>query len=268
VGSGGAVYVAGSTSGSLNGNPNAGGVDAFLSRYDSTGARLWTRTLGTPGDEVFYGVAADSGGAIYVAGSTSGSLDGRPNAGGDDAFLAKFDSTGTRLWTRMLGTSGDEAGYGVAADGSGGVYVAGFSSGSLDGHPGAGGDDAFLAKFDSSGTWQWTTLLGTPGNETASEVAVDRGGNVHVTGSTSGSLHDNPNAGGDDAFLAKFDSTGVRQWTTLLGSGGNEVAGSINVDGDGNIYVTGYTSGSLGSNSNSGDYDVFLVRYGPDGLMR
>jgi hypothetical protein len=267
-GSGGAVYVAGSTSGSLGGNPNAGGMDAFLAKYNSTGVRQWTKLLGSEGDEVAYSVAADRSGAVYVAGSTSGSLGGNPNAGGMDAFLAKYDSAGVRQWTRLLGSEGDAAAHGVAVDSSGAVYVAGFTSGSLGGSPDAGGDDAFLARFDSSGTLQWTALLGTPGEETASGVAIDPAGDVYVTGFTSAGLHDNPNMGGDDAFLAKYDSAGVRQWTTLIGRGGNEVACSVGSDGEGHAFVTGHTSGHLGSNSNAGDYDVFLVRYGPDGVNR
>ncbi len=264
----GAVYVAGSTSGSLVDDPNAGGMDAFLAKYDAAGVRLWTKMLGTPGDEAAYGVAVDRSGAIYVSGSTTGGLGGNPNTGGMDAFLAKYDSAGTRQWTRLFGSEGDEASYGVAADLSGAVYVAGFTSGSLGGSLNAGGDDAFLARFDSSGTLQWTALLGTPGEETASGVAVDPAGDVYVAGSTSAGLHDNPKMGGDDAFLAKYDSAGVRQWTTLLGRGGNEVACSLGSDGDGLIFVTGHTSGNLGSNTNAGDYDVFLVRYGPDGANR
>ncbi len=89
-------------------------------------------------------------------------------------------------------------------DGSG-IYVTGYTLGDLDG-TNAGLYDAFLAKYDSTGTWQWTKLLGTTGADWANGVALDGSGNIYVTGPTIGDLDGNTNAGSGDAFLAKYDS--------------------------------------------------------------
>jgi hypothetical protein len=95
-------------------------------------------------------------------------------------------------------------------DGSGNIYITGGTNGNLDGNVNAGGTDAFLAKYDSSGGRQWTRLLGTSGGEPANGVAVG-GGDIYVTGLTTGNLDGNTNAGDTDIFLAKYSAAGVKQ---------------------------------------------------------
>ena len=99
----GNVYISGWTDGSLGGT-NAGGCDAFLSKYDASGTLEWTRQLGTSEYDMSYGVSADGLGNVYISGDTEGSLEGT-NAGGSDAFLSKYDASGTLEWTQQLGTS-------------------------------------------------------------------------------------------------------------------------------------------------------------------
>jgi NADH:ubiquinone oxidoreductase subunit len=84
----GNVYISGSTEGSLGG-PNAGGADAFVSKYDAAGSLQWTRQLGTSGNDYSDGVSADGLGNVYFSGRTTGSL-AEPNAGVADAFVAKI----------------------------------------------------------------------------------------------------------------------------------------------------------------------------------
>src|SRR5690606_33152621 len=97
-----------------------------------------------------YALAVDSAGSAYISGWTGGGLAGS-SVGGEDAFLAKYDSSGALLWTRQLGTSADDRSYGVAVDSAGAVYMSGTTYGALGG-PSAGRSDAFLAKYDSAGT--------------------------------------------------------------------------------------------------------------------
>ena len=119
----------------------------------------WTRQLGTSSTDRSNGVSADGLGNVYISGCTDGSLGG-PNAGGDDAFVSKYDAAGTLQWTRQLGTSSTDLSHGVSADGLGNVYISGYTDGSLGG-PNAGSYDAFVSKYDAAGTLQWTRQLGT-----------------------------------------------------------------------------------------------------------
>ena len=80
-------------------------------------------------------------------GTPFGGLDGNTNTGGQDIFLAKYDTNGKKLWTHQLGTSSDDIGLDVSVDSGGNAYVTGVTDGSLDGNTNAGGEDMFLVKF-------------------------------------------------------------------------------------------------------------------------
>jgi hypothetical protein len=97
------VYLTGYVSIQLDpsGGPYLGGTDAFLMQFDgNSGATLWTRQFGTTGNDRAFGIAIDRNRAMevqYVVGETFGALDGNPNLGGYDAFMAQFDPFGDRL---------------------------------------------------------------------------------------------------------------------------------------------------------------------------
>ncbi len=255
-------YLSGYTEGSLGG-PSAGSWDAFLAKYDASGALLWTRRLGTEGIDSGQGVAVDGAGNAYVAGYTYGSLGGS-NAGGQDAFLAKYDAEGIMLWTRQIGTPEGDFGYGIAVDGAGSVYICGETRGSLGG-PFAGSSDAFLAKYDAEGIMLWTRQLGRSAQDSGNAVAVDGAGNAYIGGTAHGIL--GGTTAEKDAFLAKYDSTGNRLWTRQLGSTGtSDIGCAVAMDGAGNAYISGFTGGSLGG-SNAGGQDAFLAKYDAEGTL-
>jgi hypothetical protein len=151
--------------------------------------------------------------------------------------LAKFDSTGTQLWARQLGTSSDDVGFGVNSDSSGNVYVSGYTFGSMGG-TNAGNQDAFIAKFDSSGAQLWVRQFGTVASDQASEVVADSSGNIYVTGGTHGSL-DGASTVGGDAFLAKFNSNGDSLWLNQFHGIQSEGGSAVTVDEFDNVYVGG-----------------------------
>ena len=96
----------------------------------------------------------DSSDNIYVTGYTYGGLDGNSHSGSSDPFVVKYNSSGTKQWTKQLGTSSDDRAYGVAVDSSGNVYAAGFTNGGLDGNTNSGSSDLFVVKYNSSGVKQ------------------------------------------------------------------------------------------------------------------
>jgi hypothetical protein len=89
-----------------------------------------------------------------VTGGTDGYLDGNTYSGEGDIFLVKYNSSGTKQWTKQLGTSSTDKGDGVTTDSSGNIYVTGGTDGDLDGNTNLGYTDIFLVKYDSSGTKQ------------------------------------------------------------------------------------------------------------------
>ena len=131
VDSSGNIYISGGTYGSLDGT-NAGSVDAFLTKFDTSGNELWTEQLGTAYTDGSNAVATDSAGNVYISGITAGDLGGT-NAGANDAFLTKYDASGNLQWSRQIGTISDDRSYSVAVDSSGNIFISGFTRGDLNG---------------------------------------------------------------------------------------------------------------------------------------
>lgn len=238
-------------------------------------AQQWAGTiqLGAAGQKtVGLGVATDAGGNRCVTGYTTGGLDGNSLTGITDLFLTKFNSGGTRLFTKQLGfASQATAGTGVATDVNGNIFVTGYTSVATvetDTNtliP----SDVFLVKFDSSGTKLFTVQLGVASQATeGTGVAIDGGGNVYVTGYTTGGLDGNGLTGTSDFFLTKFDNNGTKLFTKQLGVA-NQVtyAAGVATDAGGNVYVTGYTTGGLDGNTLTGNSDFFLTKFNSIGTI-
>jgi hypothetical protein len=196
--------------GELDGNTHFGDRDIVLIKFNSSGQKQWTKQLGTSSWDSGTRVTTDSSGNIYFTGLTSGGLDGNTNSGSLDIFLVKFNSSGTKQWTKQLGTSYVDYGRGVTTDSSGNIYVTGDTLGGLDGNTNSGFEDISLIKYNSSGTKQWTKQLGTSSTDYGSGVSTDSSGNIYVTGSTSGELDGNTHFGDRDIFLVKYSSSGTK----------------------------------------------------------
>lgn len=256
----GNVFVAGSTNGSVDGVPTAGGFDALLVKFDRFGSKQWSRLLGSSAGDTAQAVATDRSDNIYVGGVIN--FDNLLPVGGARGFVAKYDGSGTKLWDRLLASGGNDHVRSIAIDGEGNVIAAGFTRGDLFApNGGNGGPDLFVAKYDGDGTLLWGRQLGTDTTDNAAGVATDAAGNVYLTGYTFGSLDGNNSAGDADAFLVKYDRDGVKQWTKQFGSVEQDIATAIAVDGAGDLYVVGRTVGALDGAPNAGGLDAFVAKF-------
>ncbi|HPQ54701.1 MAG TPA: SBBP repeat-containing protein [Spirochaetota bacterium] len=176
------------------------------------------------------------------------------HTGIDDDTSAVINNFGTKL----LGTATSDFGYAVATDAAGNIYVTGAVTASLDGEYFYGGSDMFVAKYDPNGVWKWTRQLGSTGNDHGEGIAVDSGGNVYVTGRTSGSFDENQYYLGTDWFVVKYNSDGVKQWSKQRGQSGGggvgDAGNAIAVSDSGYVYATGYTN----------DTDIIIIRLASD----
>ena len=262
----GNIYIAGLTGGNLDGNTSAGLLDIFLTKFGSSGNRIGSKQFGTPGDDIAYAIAIDTSGNIYITGSTGGNL-GATSAGGLDIFLAKFDSSGNRIFIQQFGTNQDDIGYGVGADNSGNIYITGSTKGIL-GSGSLGLLDVFLAKFNSSWVNQFIVQFGSDRDDVGYSVALSGTDNIYITGSTGGNLPGNTSSGLTDIFLAKFNSSGASQFLHQLGTTGRDVGNSVAVDSVGYVYVVGSTEGGLLGNIAFGLSDIFLVKFNSSGVTQ
>lgn len=255
------LYVAGHTTLSLHDQDVIGDRDIFLIKYDVDGNRLWTIMDGTAQEERPYDIALDSDGNIFLAGVTHGNFDGNTAATGRDIFVAKYNSSGVKIWTRQLQGDNWERAEGITVDSSDNVYITGYTgSTELDGET-SNGIDSFIIKYSNDGTILWTRLISSAGTEYGYGVATDLNNNVFVAGTTSGDLGGNTNHGDRDQFVVKYNTNGALIWTTLTGGVLFDGANDIVVDSFGRIYTTGQTG-----KSETGDmFDYVLTMFDTDG---
>jgi sugar lactone lactonase YvrE len=239
----------------------------------------WSARIASTVFDQSAGIAIDSSGSFYVAGSyysnpltlynKDGSAFGTTldNSGFYDVFIAKYDTNGNVQWcARITGTENDQS-AGIAVDASGSVYVTGYYASNpltlynKDGSAFAttlansGFNDAFIAKYSTDGNVQWCARITGTGYDQSNGIAVDASGSVYVTGY----YYSNPltlynkdgsafgttltNSGSYDAFIAKYSTDGNVQWCARISGTGNEASNGIAVDASGSVYVTGtYTS--------------------------
>ncbi|MFP2931328.1 SBBP repeat-containing protein [Pyxidicoccus sp. 3LG] len=254
------LYLAGYTGGSFQNGGNPNNYDIFTALYDTGGNLYSLQQLGSPLSDVALGLAVTPGHEVYVTGYTFGSLDGTTTPTGTDIFLMKLNIVGVQQWVRQVSASSIDYATAVAVGPDGGVYITGYTDGSLDGNTNAGIYDVLLARYDALGTRQWSRLLGGAAPEYGHGVAVAADGTVNVTGYTSGVLDGNTYAGANDVFLSRYDGLGNKLGTRVLGTGFTDLGRGVAVDASGNAYVTGHTYGDLGGTS-AGGYDAFLIRF-------
>lgn len=263
IGSGGTVIA---TSGCHQPTYGGNSMDAYLVKFNSNGIRQWGTFYGGTGNDVSYSAACDTYGNVYLCGETGGGTatviatpaSYQPSNGGNtDAFLAKFDPSGTRIWGTFYGGTSMDYGYSCAVDAFDNVFLVGDGN-STSGLASPGSYQStigssqlpFLVRFNKHGQRFWGTYYGgTAAGTAAFYCTTDRFGNVYFTGrcnptaniSTPGS-HQPVSGGGVDAFIVKFDSTGTRKWGTFYGGTNSDWGTSCAVDTMRNIYLTGYTS--------------------------
>jgi len=193
------------------------GCQLILVPEEKPATRLELVTWGTNRGDMATAIALNPSGHIFITGTTLAGMDGQPYLGMHDAFLTHLDADGVFQGTVQWGTAESDIASGIAADGGGNVYVVGYTTGTLSGQSAAGLEDAFIVKFQDNGSQAWIRQFGTAGKDIAFSAAIDNLGNSYVVGFVSGSLYGQTHAGGEDAFLVKYDKNGNRLWTQQWG---------------------------------------------------
>jgi len=266
-----AAYVTGQTTGSfpvLNAEQSTygGGLnDAFVAKLDVDGAFVYATYLGGPNSDYATGIAVDSTGAAYVAGSTAGAFPvvnaQQPifGGGGLDVFVAKLGPSGTLVYATYVGGATADYAGGIAVDSSGDAYITGQTFGDFPvvnaQQPtyGANGEtSAFVTEINPSGSaLLYSTYLGLTAQNGGAAIAVDSTGAAYVTGNTGSGFPvlnaEQPVAGtgASNAFVTKFTPSGAISYSTYLGGSIQDGGLGIAVDALGSAYITGYTSGAF-----------------------
>ncbi|MBP6179305.1 MAG: SBBP repeat-containing protein, partial [Anaerolineales bacterium] len=278
----GNIYVAGGSSAEW-GSPlrlhSGNGYDGFIAKLTSSGELVWNTFLSNSG---FSGIDLDDAGNIYLSGSsiTNWSIPDvplSPHHGDYDAFVAKVSSAGDLIWYTFLGGDVRDIANSIVVSPDGNIYIAGTSD-STWGTPVRPFTgifwNAFAAKLTSSGSLLWNAFLGS-GRDTGNDIAIDAGGNVYITGDSSGTWG-TPIRPFEmnvpfpiNAFVAELDTAGGLTWNTFVGDGGLTEGFGIGVDGNGLVYVDGTTCNSWGSpfRDVSGCTDAFIAMFDSSGNL-
>lgn len=293
----GNFYVAGITSSpdfpivGPNANSTYQGTDGFVTKFNPDGLIIYSTYIGGSDSDYVNSIAVDLSYNIYISGETRspdfptiGVNSNSTYGGNTDAYVSKFTSDGTLVFSTYLGGSDSDYSYNLGIDALGNIYVAGDTTSlnfpttgaSANSTYGGASSDCFVSKFSSGGELIYSTFLGGDNYEVNSDLYVDNDGNLYVVGET-GSLDfpiegTNANAtygGGTDGYITKINSSGSMVFSTYLGTEGGDAIYGITADKHANIYVTGLTTSQnypiIGLNANStyggGLFDATIVIY-------
>ncbi len=172
--------------------------------------------------------------------------------------------------SRLEGSSARDYARDMVIDSAGNVFVVGITEGQV-GAVHHGGSDIVVVKWNVDGQRQWVVQLGTSGTDLGFGLLLDSAGALYVTGAVGGALSGQTHQGGSDVAIFKLNAlTGALVWHRQYGSTGDDTGRALALDGSDNVYVAGYTTGTIPSGGmnelvNLGNNDVFLMRLTPLG---
>ena len=219
----------------------------------------WATYCGGTGEDSGVDVATDNSGNVVITGNTKSvnfpvlGASQVSNAGLSDVFVVKFNSAGVRQWATYYGGNMDDNGSAITTDNADNVLITGITTSSVfpvfSGNQmvyGGGASDVFVVKFNNNGLLQWSSYYGGSSGEGGSDIATDNAGYVVITGRTAST--DFPVSGvsqiyggGGDAFIVKFDTNGLLQWSTYYGGSKGDDGSGIDTDAAGNVVIVGNT---------------------------
>jgi hypothetical protein len=250
----------------------SGHTEMFISKLDASGNFLWAKQFAGSATNYGKAIKVDALGNIYTTGYYSGVIDLDPNAGtytlsanAPAMFISKLDASGNFVWAKQfVGVSSTTLGLSLEIDALGNVYTTGNFNGPVDFDPGAGTyiltmsgirTHAFISKLDAAGNFVWAKQLGGEVTVNGYSIISDAQSNIYVSGSFVGAADFDPGAGTfslttstlgqSDVFVSKLDASGNFIWAKGIG-GVNlfDEALAMTVDLSGNVYTTGYYTGT------------------------
>ena len=265
-----------------------GDQDIFLAKFTGDGSPVFAKQFGDLDQQIVESIALDVNDNILLAGSFRGNLDMdgtststqgdlAADTANDDLFISKLDSSGHHLWSRQWGNApASQLASAITTDTSNNVIAAGIFWGtmdvegkSIDGGPASAG---LLMKLNSDGKMLWNQVVGDPdAGEWLVDLATDQDDNILLTGSMWGSMplgNTVLTSGGDnDAYVVKFDPSGLPVWGRRAGDASQQFGKAVACDPSGNVIAAGFFAGTLdwgpAPQVCTGQADVYVVRFSP-----
>lgn len=311
IASDGSIYLTGAFESTTDFDPgagtfnltSAGSYDGFLMKLDSSGSFLWAIPVGASSLSDFANdVDFDAQGNLVVVGSFQGTSDMDPSGatanftslGSTDIFVAEYNSNGQYQWCKTTGGSNLDIGRRLRVDPMGDLVISGEFRDTADFDPGTGisnltangNSDIFVLKLNSTGDFVWAKSFGSTGSPSdyLHGMAVGQNGEVYTTGTFQTSGDFDPGSGtstltavgSNDVFVQKLNAAGNFEWAYNVGGSVEDEGFGVTVDGNGDVYVSGYVAGMVdmdpGAGVNmvngGGTGDLFIQKLDPSGNLQ
>ncbi len=258
---GGAMVHGYSNSTDLPATSSHGGYDIYLARLNPDGTLAWYQLLGGGGNDYSMDIQQTSdGGFILVGGSTSTDIPTLTNSGGEDVHVVRLNSSGSVVWQKLYGGSGNERAYSVRQTTDLGFIVAGSSrSTDIAGTTNKGSDDVYVLKLDSVGDAVWQAMYGGSASDAARAIRPTTSGGYLVAGSSATSfIGGAANHGGTDAYVLKLNATGAVDWQQMYGRSSTDIAFDAQQTSDGGFII------AAESYLLATDYDYYIIKLDAD----
>lgn len=264
----------------------------FTAQLDENGNALWATAPGRSGNACLNSMTCDRNGNCYMTGYFFDTLifgsDTLHSTGNNDVFLVKLDPDGNFSWMRS-GTSpvpGHESGNCVTTDLNGAIYMTGVFESTIQfdnimlTNNSVENNDFFIVKFDSYGNAIWGQSQGGSGNDICYGLSTDASGNLYATGCfysnsiTLGAttlINSNTLPAYADVFVMKLDPSGSILWATSGGGSNQDVAKSISVYQNQDVFIAGYIQSNNARFDNinlstSGNSDILFAKLGDNSV--
>jgi hypothetical protein len=303
----GNIYSTGTLSGAIDVDPSptssatlsqvGGGVDIWITKFNSSGDYIWGKVFGGTDGDLPYGIDVDASGNVFVVGTYAGTVDFDPGAGttsltsrgNNDNFVIKLTTAGNFAWVKSFGGTNEERATGVVLDSNNNILVTGLFNDNVDFNPApletntvtGTYADAFVLKLDPNGGYLWAKGVGGGSADYGEGIAVDSSNNVYVTGRYTGNVDFDPGAGTTTiagsatmgAFVLKLNSDGTFGFARGFDGTGIDVGLEIEVDGNGNVLTAGQFRSTVDFDPGAGTANltaspssaIFLLKLDPSG---
>ena len=252
----------------------AGATDAFIARFNSKGNLKFSTFFGGSNSEDIHALAIDKhcniigvGGTFSFNLNTSAGCYQSSSNGGMEVYVLKLDSSGQRIFSTYIGSTGTDDAYGVCTDNSDFIYISGHTNGgTFYTSPGAyqpiksGMNDCYCLSLSPTGNMLWSTFLGGSSNDFLSRMHLNTNKELVLLSSSQstdfpmlGINNTTVNTGGSDAVITKLLTNGIPFWSTYLGGSSSETPYETISINKNKIVVAGSTT--------SADFPVSSLPY-------
>jgi hypothetical protein len=221
--------------------------DYWIVKLNSSGQKVWDKTIGTNQDDQAYSVTKSSDGGFIIAGTSSGGILGdktEASKGLKDYWIVKLNGLGQKVWDKTIGGNSDDEPRSIIPTSDGGFAIAGWSDSGISSdksEASKGSTDYWIVKINSLGQKVWDKTIGGNSSDEAYAIIASSDGGFVATGLSfsdiSGDKTEAVRNNSVDSWTVKLDNLGQKVWDKTIGGNDDDRAVSITSSSDGGFVI-------------------------------